>query len=105
MIFMAVRVSCQAGSRLNRATQRAPRVPRELDEVCRSALAADRHDRHAGCNEMAMALQAWLARHAPTIGDTQMAAFMQELFAEERERDRLERDDLRATVAFLLARF
>ena len=70
-------------ARVSPPSTRAPRVPRALDEICRSALAADKQDRYADCNEMALALQAWLARNAPTIGDTQMAAFMRELFAED----------------------
>jgi serine/threonine-protein kinase len=83
-------------------SQRAPRVPVALDEICRSALAGSKLDRYAGCNEMAMAMQTWLARNAPTLGDTQVAAFMQELFAEDREFDRMERAALATAVACLL---
>ena len=44
-----------------RPSKRAPRVPPELDEICLKALAASKDDRYADCDEMRMALQAWLA--------------------------------------------
>ena len=37
---------------------------------------------------MARALQTWLARNAPTIGDTRVASFLRQLFPEAFLRDR-----------------
>jgi glutathione S-transferase len=72
--------------------------------ICLSALATDKQDRHADCNEMAMALQAWLARNAPTIGDTRMASFIQELFADDILCEREELDKLSGWAESLLGR-
>lgn len=69
-------------------SQRAPRVPVELDEICLKALAADKRDRYADCTEMARALQTWLAHNAPTLGDTRVASFLRQLFPETFLRDR-----------------
>jgi serine/threonine protein kinase len=71
-----------------RPSQRAPRVPVALDEICLKALAADKRDRYAGCTELAQALQTWLAHHAPAVGDTQVASLMRQLFPEAAPRDR-----------------
>src|SRR5882757_459710 len=60
-----------------RPSKRAPRVPAELDA-------------------MRMALQGWLAQNAPTTDGTRMAAFLQELFAEDIARERVERNELLA---------
>jgi serine/threonine protein kinase len=77
-----------------RPSKRAPRVPVELDEICLKALAASRDDRYTDCDAMRTALQAWLAQNAPTTDGTRMAAFLHELFAEDVQRDRTERNDL-----------
>jgi len=69
-------------------SQRAPRVPPELDEICLKALAADKTDRYADGIEMARALQTWLAHNAPTMGDTQVASFLRQLFPEASLRER-----------------
>jgi hypothetical protein len=37
---------------------------------------------------MAQALQTWLVRHAPAVGDTQMASPMRQLFPEATPADR-----------------
>ena len=77
-----------------RPSKRAPRVPVELDEICLKALAAAKEDRYADCDGMRMALQSWLAQNAPTTDGTRMSAFLQELFAEDIQRDRAERSEL-----------
>ncbi|MGN6107459.1 MAG: protein kinase domain-containing protein, partial [Kofleriaceae bacterium] len=77
-----------------RASKRAPRVPVELDEICLRALAADKSERYANCDEMRMALQTWLAHNAPTTDGTRMAGFLQELFSEDIVRERGERAEL-----------
>src|SRR5262249_27535128 len=72
--------------------------PHELDDICLKALAADRSQRYADCDEMRMALQTWLAHNAPTTDGTRMAAFLQELFAEDILRERAERTAMIARV-------
>jgi serine/threonine protein kinase len=81
-----------------RPSKRAPRVPVELDEICLRALAASKEDRYADCDGMRMALQSWLAQNAPTTDGTRMSAFLQELFAEDIQRDRVERNELLTRV-------
>jgi serine/threonine protein kinase len=81
-----------------RPSKRAPRVPSELDEICLKALAPSKDDRYADCDGMRMALQGWLAQNAPTTDGTRMASFLAELFAEDIQRDRIERNELLARV-------
>jgi serine/threonine protein kinase len=81
-----------------RPSKRAPRVPPELDEICLKALASDKSDRYADCDEMRMALQTWLAQNAPTTDGTRMAAFLQDLFSEDIGRERTERAELVSRV-------
>jgi len=81
-----------------RPSKRAPRVPIELDEICLRALASERKDRYADCDEMRMALQTWLAHNAPTTDGTRMSSFLQELFAEDVLRERAERAELISRV-------
>ncbi|HEX2692292.1 MAG TPA: protein kinase [Kofleriaceae bacterium] len=77
-----------------RPSKRAPRVPVELDEICVRALAAGKEDRYADCDAMRTALQAWLAQNAPTTDGTRMATFLLELFADDIQRERVEREEL-----------
>jgi serine/threonine protein kinase len=77
-----------------RPSKRAPRVPVELDEICLRALGPSRDDRYADCDAMRMALQSWLAQNAPTTDGTRMASFLQELFVEDMQRERTERNEL-----------
>ena len=81
-----------------RPSKRAPRVPVELDEICLRALAADKKDRYADCDEMRMALQTWLAQNAPTTDGTRMSTFLQELFSDDIVRERSERTELISRV-------
>ena len=81
-----------------RPSKRAPRVPAELDEICLKALASNKEDRYADCDEMRMALQTWLAQNAPTTDGTRMSSFLQELFAEDILRERAERAELISRV-------
>jgi serine/threonine protein kinase len=81
-----------------RPSKRAPRVPTELDEICLKALAPSRDDRYRDCDAMRMALQGWLAQNAPTTDGTRMAAFLLELFSDDIQRERAERDELLARV-------
>jgi len=81
-----------------RPSKRAPRVPVDLDEICLRALAASREDRYANCDEMRMALQGWLAVNAPTTDGTRMSTFLKELFADDIDRERAERQELISRV-------
>ena len=81
-----------------RPSKRAPRVPVDLDEICVKALASKKEDRYADCDEMRMALQTWLAQNAPTTDGTRMASFLQELFTDDIQRERNERQELLARV-------
>ena len=80
------------------ASKRAPRVPKELDDICVRALAPDKTERYRDCDEMRMALQSWLAVNAPTTDGTRMAQFLEELFAEDIVRERAERNDMLSRV-------
>jgi serine/threonine protein kinase len=81
-----------------RPSKRAPRVPVELDEICLRALSPSKDDRYPDCDAMRMALQTWLAQNAPTTDGTRMAQFLVELFAEDIQRERAERNDMLARV-------
>ncbi len=81
-----------------RPSKRAPRVPVELDEICVKALASKKEDRYANCDEMRMALQSWLAVNAPTTDGTRMSTFLLELFADDIQRERVERQELLSRV-------
>ncbi len=77
-----------------RPSRRAPRVPPELDEICVRALAPERDERYASCDEMRQALQTWLAQHSPTMDAGRISTFLQELFAEDIARERAERAEM-----------
>ncbi|MBA3394755.1 MAG: protein kinase [Deltaproteobacteria bacterium] len=81
-----------------RPSKRAPRVPIELDEICLRALASNKEDRYANCDEMRMALQTWLAHNAPTTDGMRMSTFLAELFADDIVRERDERVELISRV-------
>jgi serine/threonine protein kinase/TolA-binding protein len=81
-----------------RPSKRAPRVPVELDEICLKALAPAKDDRYKDCDEMRMALQGWLAQNAPTTDGTRMSSFLQELFADDIIRERIERTEMMGRV-------
>lgn len=65
------------------------------------ALASDKRDRYADCDEMAKVLQAWLWRHAPTTDAAQIASFLRPLFAEDLPRERTERAELISRIRAL----
>ena len=81
-----------------RPSKRAPRVPAELDDICVRSLAADRNGRYPTCDDMRQALQAWLAVNAPTTDASRLSTFLQELFSEDIERERIEREHLIQSV-------
>jgi serine/threonine protein kinase len=81
-----------------RPSKRAPRVPPELDDICVRALAADRNARYPTCDDMRQALQSWLAVNAPTTDATRLSTFLHDLFAEDIDRERTEREQLIQSV-------
>lgn len=81
-----------------RPSKRAPRVPAGLDEIYLKALAVSKDDRYADCGAMRRALQSWLTQHAPATDATRISRFLFELFAEDIQRERVERTELLARV-------
>lgn len=75
-------------------SRRAPRVPAELDSICLKGLAPDRADRYADGEEFRQALSDWLASEAPGTDAARIEAFLYDLFAEDIERERAEREAL-----------
>ncbi|MCX5741181.1 MAG: serine/threonine-protein kinase [Proteobacteria bacterium] len=81
-----------------RPSKRAPRVPVDLDDICLRALASNKEDRYATCDDMREALQGWLAKNAPTTDGTRMATFLADLFNDDIGRERAERQELISRV-------
>ncbi len=75
-------------------SSRAPRVPTELDDICIKALAAKKEDRYATADEFREAVTAWLATEYPQTDASRIESFLHELFAEDIERERREREEL-----------
>ncbi|RMH40155.1 MAG: serine/threonine protein kinase [Deltaproteobacteria bacterium] len=73
---------------------KAPRVPPELDAICAKALAPNREDRYPTGEAFREALQAWLAKAAPTTDASRLSAFVKDLFAEDLDKDRAARQRL-----------
>ena len=82
-----------------RPSKRAPRVPEELDEICVRALHSDRAERFASCDDMRIALQAYLAKHAPATDEMRVATFLRDLFADDIEREQLERNAMIESIS------
>jgi eukaryotic-like serine/threonine-protein kinase len=75
-------------------SSRAPRVPTELDEICLKALGARKEDRYATGDEFREAVTAFLASEYPQTDASRLESFLAELFAEDIERERKEREEL-----------
>ncbi len=75
-------------------SKRAPRVPAALDAICMKALAPAREDRFATGNEFRAALSDWLAAEAPGTDADRLQRFLHDLFGEDIERERAEREEL-----------
>jgi serine/threonine protein kinase len=75
-------------------SSRAPRVPTELDEICIKALAPRKEDRYATGDEFREALTSFLASEYPQTDASRLESFLHELFAEDIERERREREEL-----------
>ncbi len=75
-------------------SQRAPRVPPALDAICLRALASLREERFTCGEELRDAVGAWLAAESPTTDAARLERFLRQLFAEDIERERYERQRL-----------
>src|SRR6185295_5947560 len=73
-------------------SRRASRVPAELDRIVLKALAPDLGQRYATCEELRRDLAAFLAHTSPTIDAVRIAKFLGELYGEEIEIERRERE-------------
>jgi serine/threonine protein kinase len=75
-------------------SRRAARVPSELDRIALKALAPDLKDRYANCEELRHELATYLARTAPSTDGTRVSNFLKDLYVEDMEADRREREKL-----------
>ena len=83
-------------------SQRASRVPHELDVVLMKALAEKPAERFQSAEEFRSELAAFLAKHAPAMDAHHVARFMRDLFSDAMAKERSERDEtVREGVALL----
>jgi serine/threonine protein kinase len=83
-------------------SQKASRVPRELDTILLKALAERPDDRFQSGEEFRIELAGFLARNAPAMDGHQVARFLRELFSDTLAKERAERDRMiREGVALL----
>ncbi|HJZ87890.1 MAG TPA: protein kinase [Polyangia bacterium] len=75
-------------------SSRASRVTPALDRISLRALEIDRTRRYQSGEEMRTALAAFLAQEAPTTDAARVAAFLKELFGEDIEKERRDREAL-----------
>ena len=73
-------------------SQRASRVPPELDRIAMLALAPKLADRYPRCAEFAHDLSAYLQAKHPATNAARVAEFLSGLYAEDLEGDRAERE-------------
>ncbi|HEX2658519.1 MAG TPA: serine/threonine-protein kinase, partial [Polyangia bacterium] len=84
-------------------SQRASRVTPELDRVALQALAPKLADRYVDCAALARDLTAYLQAKHPATNAKRVAQFMTELYGEDMEADRLEREAVFAEARALSA--
>jgi serine/threonine protein kinase len=83
-------------------SQKASRVPRELDVILGKALAEKPEDRFQTSEEFRIELAAFLAKNAPAMDGHQVARFLRDLFSDTMIKERAEREDMiRDGVALL----
>ncbi|MEM9493846.1 MAG: serine/threonine-protein kinase, partial [Myxococcota bacterium] len=75
-------------------SKKAPRVPPTLDAICLRALAPNREDRYANCEEFRKALAGWLAIEAPGTDSHRLESFLSQLFDEDIVREQAEYEEL-----------
>jgi eukaryotic-like serine/threonine-protein kinase len=73
-------------------SQRASRVPAELDAICAKALAPEPAARYQVGEELRADLASYLARTAPATDGHQLARFLRGLFGEDIAKERSEQD-------------
>jgi serine/threonine protein kinase len=73
-------------------SRRASRVPPELDRIVMKALAPDLRQRYATCEELRRDLATFLAQTSPTIDVVRISNFLGELYGDEIETERRERE-------------
>jgi eukaryotic-like serine/threonine-protein kinase len=83
-------------------SQRASRVPRDLDVIVLKALAPRPEDRFQSGEEFRSELAAFLAKNAPAMDGHQVARFLRELFSDTIAKERGERQELVREGAALL---
>ncbi|HVX98108.1 MAG TPA: protein kinase [Polyangia bacterium] len=79
-------------------SKRASRVPPELDRIALKALAPKLSDRYASCEELRQDLATFLGQTAPATDSVRVAGFLKELYAEDIESERKEREALAKTA-------
>jgi serine/threonine protein kinase len=83
-------------------SQKASRVPRELDVILGKALAEKPEDRFQSAEEFRIELAAFLAKNAPAMDGHQVARFLRDLFSDTMVKERAEREEMiRDGVALL----
>ena len=83
-------------------SQKASRVPRELDVILGKALAEKPEDRFQTSEEFRIELAAFLAKNAPAMDGHQVARFLRDLFSDTMVKERAEREEMvRDGVALL----
>jgi len=75
-------------------SQKASRVPRELDIILGKALAEKPEDRFQSGEEFRIELAAFLAKNAPAMDGHQVARFLRDLFSDIMTKERAEREDM-----------
>jgi serine/threonine protein kinase len=75
-------------------SQKASRVPKELDTLLLKALAEKPDDRFQSGEEFRSELAAFLAKNAPAMDGHQVARFLRDLFSDIMIKERAERDEL-----------
>jgi len=84
-------------------SQRAARVPAELDAICARALAPGAAARYQSGEEMRLDLAAFLARTAPATDGAEVARFLRELFGDDIAKERAERQTVLLEARTMLA--
>jgi serine/threonine protein kinase len=79
-------------------SKKAPRVPKELDELVLRSLTADREDRYQNAEDFRDALGDWLAQNYPACDMDRVQGFIQNLFEEDIAAEEEERKTLIRTT-------